>query len=117
MIPDIGISNGVMSVILNYAKAMPDDIIFDVVYFSESDKTRRKDIEALGGRVFKIDAPSPVDLFTKKMDSFFKNHMNEWQAVHIHCLHFAVFMAPAARRAGIKKNCNALPFDLVFSLS
>ncbi len=120
MIPDIGISNGVMSVILNYAKAMPDDIIFDVVYFSESDKTRRKDIEALGGRVFKIDAPSPVDLFTKKMDSFFKNHMNEWQAVHIHCPHFAVFMAPAARRAGIKKiamHCHSTLYSLSLNKS
>ena len=39
MIPDIGISNGIMSVILNYAKAMPDDIVFDVVYFQEKNET------------------------------------------------------------------------------
>ncbi len=105
MIPDIGISNGVMSVILNYAKAMPDDIKFDVVYFAHKDKTRQQDIEALGGRVYKIDAPSPKDLLTGKMNSFFDRHQNEWSALHIHCPHFAVFIAPYAKKAGIHKIC------------
>lgn len=103
MIPDIGISNGVMSVILNYAKAMPEDIVFDVVYFAEKDRTREKDIEGLGGKVYKIDPPSPLDLLTGKMNSFFNEHKNQWQALHIHCPHFAVFIAPYAKKAGIKK--------------
>lgn len=38
VIPDIGVANGVMSVILNYAKAMPPDITFDVAYFAENRK-------------------------------------------------------------------------------
>ena len=58
MIPDIGISNGVMSVILNYFKAMPKGVYFDVVYFQETQKDRKEDIENLGGRVFKISPPS-----------------------------------------------------------
>lgn len=103
MIPDIGISNGVMSVILNFAKAMPDDIKFDVVYFSQQDKTRQSDIEALGGRVYKIDPPAPVDLMNGKMNRFFEQHKNEWSALHIHCPHFAVFIAPYAKKAGISK--------------
>lgn len=103
MIPDIGISNGMMSVILNYAKAMPRDVIFDVVYFSEKEKTKKAKIEALGGRVYKIDSPSPKDLLNRKLDGFFAEHKNEWQALHIHCPHFAIFIAPNAKRAGIKK--------------
>ena len=39
MLPDIGISNGIMSVILNYFKAMPDDIKFDILYFAPDQKT------------------------------------------------------------------------------
>ncbi|MCR5207530.1 MAG: glycosyltransferase [Eubacterium sp.] len=104
-IPDIGVSNGVMSFILNYAAAMPDGIIFDVVYFHETEKTRRADIEALGGRVYKIERPSPVDLISKKPDALFNEHKGEWDALHIHAPHFAVFIAPAAKRAGIKKIC------------
>ncbi|MGN1328887.1 MAG: glycosyltransferase [Eubacterium sp.] len=115
MIPDIGVSNGVMSVILNYAKAMPDDIKFDVVYFSEKDKTRKSDIEALGGRVYKIDPPSPKDLITGKMNSFFSTHKNEWQVLHIHCPHFAIFIAPYAKKAEIKKiavHCHTTSYSL-----
>ncbi|MGN1420922.1 MAG: glycosyltransferase [Eubacterium sp.] len=104
-----------MSVILNYAKAMPDDIKFDVVYFSEKDKTRKSDIEALGGRVYKIDPPSPKNLITGKMNSFFSAHKNEWQALHIHCPHFAVFIAPYAKKAGIDKiavHCHTTSYSL-----
>ena len=115
MIPDIGVSNGVMSVILSYAKVMPDGIKFDVVYFSEQEKTRQADIEALGGSVYKIDPPSPKDLLTGKMNSFFSEHKNEWQALHIHCPHFALFIAPYAKKAGIKKiyvHCHTTTYSL-----
>lgn len=105
MIPDIGIANGVMSVILNYFKAMPDDIKFDVCYFAEKSETRKTDIEKLGGRVFKIPAPSPKGLLRRDMSRFFAQHKGEWQALHIHAPHFAVFIAPQAKAAGIKKIC------------
>ena len=62
MIPDIGIANGVMSVILNYFRAMPPEIKFDVCYFAEKEQNRQQDIEALGGRGFKINAPYPKGL-------------------------------------------------------
>lgn len=105
MIPDIGIANGVMSVILNYFRAMPPEIKFDVCYFAEKEQNRQQDIEALGGRVFKINAPSPKGLVRRDMSRFFSQHKGEWQALHIHAPHFAVFMAPQARAAGIKKIC------------
>lgn len=105
MIPDIGIANGVMSVILNYFKAMPDDIKFDVCYFAEKEETRQSDIEKLGGRVFKIPTPSPKSLLRRDMSAFFAQHKGEWQALHIHAPHFAVFIALQAKAAGIKKIC------------
>lgn len=105
MIPDIGIANGVMSVVLNYFKAMPDDIKFDVCYFAEKEETRQADIEKLGGRVFKIPTPSPKGLFRRDMSTFFAQHKGEWEALHIHAPHFAVFIAPQAKAAGIKKIC------------
>ncbi len=115
MIPDIGVSNGVMSVILNYAKAMPDDIKFDVIYFAEKDKTRQADIEALGGRVFKTEKPSLKALVISPFAEFFKKHKGEWQALHIHCPHFAVFIAPYAKKAEIKNitvHCHSTVYSL-----
>ena len=55
VIPDIGVANGVMSVILNYAKAMPPDITFDVAYFAEKPQTRQAESEALGGKVYRLE--------------------------------------------------------------
>lgn len=105
MIPDIEVANGVMSVVLNYFKMMPPDIKFDVVYFSEKEKTMKPQIEALGGRVYKINPPSAKGLLKHEMSRFFAQHKNEWEVLHIHAPHFAVFMAPQAKRAGIKKIC------------
>lgn len=115
MIPDIGISNGVMSVILNYAKAMPADVIFDIIYFADKEKSRKGDIEALGGNVYKVNPPSAKDLLSGKMDSFFKAHKGEWEALHIHCPHYAVFIAPYAKKNGLKKifvHCHTTEFSL-----
>lgn len=115
MIPDIGVSNGIMSVILNMAKAMPDDIKFDLVYFMDKPEDRREDIERLGGRVFKIDRPSLKSLGSKEMSGFFKAHKGEWSALHIHAPHFAPFIAPDAKKAGIKKicvHCHSTEFSL-----
>ena len=115
MIPDISVSNGILSVILNYAKAMPEDIVFDVVYFAEKPQTRQADIEALGGRVYKIDAPSPKSAVKRDMEKFFKQHSGEWSTLHIHAPHFAVFIAPFAKKAGIKKicrHCHSTTFSL-----
>ena len=105
MIPDIGIANGIMSAVLNFAKAMPEDIKFDIVYFFEKQPSRQEEIEALGGRVYKIDKPSPKDLLSSKLNSFFNEHKGEWSALHIHQPHFAGFIAPSAKKAGICKIC------------
>ena len=101
MIPDIGMANGIMSVILNFAKAMPETIQFDIVYFFEKEPTRQTDIEALGGRVYKIDKPPKTDALKALLTA----HKGEWQALHIHAPHFAGFIVPAARKAGIPKIC------------
>jgi glycosyltransferase involved in cell wall biosynthesis len=115
MVTDIGVSNGIMSVILNYAEAMPENIIFDVVYFAEKEQTRQAEIEALGGRVYKINPPSLKSVFKGEISSLFKEHGGEWQALHIHAPHFALFIAPAAKKAGIKHIC-AHCHSSVFSL-
>lgn len=116
MIPDIGIANGIMSAVLNFAKAMPDDIKFDIIYFQETEKTRAKEIETLGGKVYKLKKPSPNDLIGNfEIKRFFAQHKNEWKVLHIHAPHFAVFIAPEAKKSGIKKiccHCHSTEFSL-----
>lgn len=115
VIPDIGVANGVMSVILNYAKAMPSDIVFDVAFFVDKPNTRKAEIEALGGEVFRLPAPQAKGLLVNQMRSFFAAHPGHWQAIHIHCPHYAIFIAPAAKKAGLKRiavHCHTTTFSL-----
>ncbi len=111
MIPDIGMANGIMSVILNFARSMPEEIQFDIVYFFDKEPTRRADIEALGGHVYKIDKPPKNDA----LKALLSEHKDEWSALHIHAPHFAGFIVPAAKKAGIKKvcvHCHSTEFSL-----
>lgn len=101
-IPDIGISNGIMSVILNYYNNMPEDIDFDIIYFKDTERTRKSDIEKLGGRVYKIERPSLRAFFTRDIDKFFKNHKDEYSFLHIHHPAMTVFLAPTAKKYGVK---------------
>lgn len=103
-VPDIGLSNGIISVILNYAKAMPFDIKFDVVYLMDNPSDRRKEIEALGGNVYKL-GNGPIDVLKLKFFGFFSHHKGEWDVLHIHIPYFSAFAVPAAKIAGIKKIC------------
>ncbi len=114
-VPDIGIANGVMSVVLNYFKAMPEDIKFDFMYFKEREQNRRADVEELGGRVFHMNTPGLKSFFSSELDVFFKEHKSEYAAVHIHTPYMACLIAPKARRYGVKKvavHCHSTLFSL-----
>ena len=114
-VPDIGSANGVLSAVLNFARSMPEDIKFDIVYFHETEENKKDEIEALGSRVFKISAPSPKTVLNGEIKKLFNEHKGEWSALHIHAPHFAVFIAQYAKRAGIKKicvHCHSTEFSL-----
>ena len=103
VIPDMSISNGAMSMIMNYHRAMSADVQFDYLYFLDTQADRKAEIESLGGHVYKMDFPKPKDILpTKKMRAFFLAHKGTWQAMHIHGPHFAIFVAPAAKMAGLR---------------
>lgn len=115
VVTDIRTANGIMSVVLNYFKQMPEDIKFDVVYFKDFDNNRKEDIEKLGGNVYKLSKPGAKSFFKCDWDDFFKKHTGEYEAVHIHAPHLACMLAPKARRYGIKKiavHCHSTWYSL-----
>lgn len=114
-VPDIGVANGVMSVVLNYFRAMPEDIKFDVMYFKECECDRRADIEGLGGRVFKMNTPGVKSFVSSELDGFFEEHKDEYASVHIHAPYMTCLIAPKAKKHGIKKiasHCHSTLFSL-----
>ncbi len=111
----IGRSNGVMSVILNYAAHMPEDIKFDVLYFTTTDGDRLTEIEDLGGRATKIAPPGVHSFFHDEVDDYLDAHRGEYAAIHIHLPYLASVFAPKAKRAGIPKvivHCHSTVFSL-----
>lgn len=104
-----------MSVVLNYFKNMPEDIKFDAVYFKEFPESRKSDIEALGGRVYKLSRPTLKSFFGSDWDRFFKEHKGEYEAVHIHAPHLACLIVPTAKKYGIRKiavHCHSTWYSL-----
>lgn len=111
----IGRCNGVMSVILNYARYMPEDIRFDVLYFVETDDDRKAELEALGGRAVKIAPPGPHSFRRDDVDAYLDAHRGEYAAIHIHLPYLASVLAPKARGAGIGRvivHCHSSRFSL-----
>lgn len=99
----IGRSNGVMSVILNYASHVSKDIKFDVLYFVSTDDDRIAELKDLGGQATEIDPPGLHSLFRDDVDGYLEAHRGEYAAIHIHLPYLAGVIAPKARRAGIGK--------------
>ena len=115
VVTDIQIANGIMSVVLNYFRQMPEDIKFDVVYFKDFAQNRKKDIEDLGGTVYKLSRPGVKSFFKCDWDDFFARHKGEYDAIHIHAPHLACMIVPKARRYGIRRiavHCHSTWYSL-----
>ena len=111
----IGRSNGVMSVILNYARYMPPDIRFDVMYFVQTADDREKELEALGDRTVKIAPPGLHSFRQDDVDEYLSAHRGEYAAIHLHLPYLASVFAPKARKYGVSKvivHCHSSRFSL-----
>ena len=112
-VPDIGVANGVMSVVLNYFRAMPEDIKFDIMYFKECERDRRAEIEALGGRVFRINTPG-IKALSRPSLTAFEEHKNEYAACTYPCAVYDLSHRSESEKHGIKKwrHCHSTLFSL-----
>ncbi len=111
----IGRSNGVMSVILNYARYMPPDIRFDVMHFVETEDDRAEELKALGGRAIKITPPGLHSFRRDDVDEYLSAHRGEYAAIHLHLPYLASILAPKAHRAGVPRvivHCHSSRFSL-----
>ena len=115
IIPDIGISNGVMSVILNYMSHMPPDIQFDVAYFVDTVSDRHTELNKLGAQVFRIPAPN-AKAFLKSADKLFAPaDISNYDILHLHLPYLASVYATKAKMKGIKKvfvHCHSTWYSL-----
>ncbi len=97
---DGGLSNFIMNYYRNIDRT---EIQFDFIYFKECESDFKEEIEALGGRYYKLPKPSLRGEFSRLCNAFFKEHEGEYTAMHCHALFAPAFMARIAEKYGVKK--------------
>lgn len=110
--------NGVMSVVMNYLRNMPDDIRFDLLYFTELEDNYKEELEALGARYHRIAPPGLHSFRRDDVDEYLTAHRGEYAAIHLHLPYLASAFAPKARKYGIPKvfvHCHSSRFSLEHS--
>ena len=96
-------SGGLSNFIMNYYREIDRNLIqFDFVYFVDVKDSFIEEIESLGGRVFKFTTPSIKNSsYKSEANSFFKEHKDEYAAIHCHALFSAAIYGPIAKKNGI----------------
>jgi len=90
---------GLCNMIMNYYRFIDrTQIQFDFLYFMDSEETFQSEIEALGGRCFRMSEPSVSLSFLKEREAFFKQHEGEWKAIHCHALFASAVFTRVAKR-------------------
>ena len=107
--------NGVMSIVMNYLRHMPEDIRFDILYFTELEDNYREELESLGGAAFHISPPGLHSFLRDDVDAFLSAHQGVYAAIHLHLPYLASVFAHKARKYGISKvyvHCHSTWFSL-----
>ena len=115
IVGDIGISNGVMSVILNYLKNMPESIHFDIAYFVETKRNWEDELLKYNVHSYKIQAPGIKSLIFSSSKLFDPVNIGNYQIVHIHLPYLASIYSQKAKKMGVKAvfvHCHSTWFSL-----
>ena len=107
--------NGVMSVVMNYLRNMPEDIRFDLLYFTELEDNYKEELDTLGARYHRIAPPGLHSFRRDDVDEYLSAHRGEYAAIHLHLPYLASVFAPKARKYGIPKvivHCHSTWFSL-----
>ncbi len=102
VVSSLGVGSGIMSCLMNYHRHINrQDINFDYLSFRETDNTYEKEIEALGGRIYRCKKPALSQDFFQELDAFFTAHQGEYEIVHCHPIYCTAFFASLAKRHGV----------------
>lgn len=102
-VPDLGKSNGIPHVLMQYFNHMHKKVIFDFVYFNESNNSYKSQIEQLGGRVFKLPSPIYPIKFIKQWRKFCKNNYGQFDILENNLPFLGVYFRGVKDILGVKK--------------
>lgn len=103
VVSSLSTGSGVMGFIMNYFRNINSEKIqFDFLYFKEIEGTYKEEIEFLGGHTFCLVKPGFRLATCMQYNHFFSRHANEYVALHNHEVYLTFFLAPIAKKNGIK---------------
>lgn len=94
--------SGVMNVLMNYNKnVINEGVVFDYLYFNESENSFKDEIISLGGKVIKFDKPTLGSKYKKYLNNIFLKLDYKYTTLHIHEVYLAFMFSPIAKNNNI----------------
>lgn len=107
VLSSLNIGSGIANFVMNYYRKMPrDSVQFDFLIFGEMPRQFNEEIIKMGGRIYVIPAPTLLSIvsYNNKMKRFFREHVGEWDIVHISEILIQRFVRRNAKKFGrVKK--------------
>ncbi|MDD3922222.1 MAG: glycosyltransferase [Endomicrobiaceae bacterium] len=103
ILPTLNKGSGIANVIYNWHKNIDrTKVQFDYLYFLDTPVNFEKEINELGGNIYKLPNPSILKplIFIKAVIIFFKNH--RYKTIHSHITHLNFFYFPIAKFYKVK---------------
>lgn len=82
VVSSLNVGSGIMNVIMNYYRVLKNTIIFDFLYFSEFELSFKNEIEAYGGKTYRIEKPTLNKYFIS--DGSVASILENYKVIHIH---------------------------------
>lgn len=103
VVSSLNINAGMMSVLMNcYRNIDRNRIQFDFLALYDCAETHEAEIRSLGGRTFLLKNTALLPFNQKGVRIFFREHRNEYAAVHCHPIWGAELVAREAKKAGVR---------------
>lgn len=96
--------SGVANVVMNYYRLLKDKLTFDFLLFSEMPSSFTEEAKSYGSNVWFIPkfGLGTYGKYKKQIDTLFKEHQGEWDAVHIEEILSQRIILPIAHKYGMK---------------
>lgn len=102
MVSTLTKSSGVMGFIMNYYRNTDHDKIqFDFLYFEDRKITYQKEIEEMGGKIYKVGKPKISIKYVNKINNFFNIYGSQYKALHCHPIYSSVIFGYFAKKNNI----------------
>ncbi|WP_338434103.1 glycosyltransferase [Ligilactobacillus saerimneri] len=102
VVSDIIPDSGVQKVLMEYFRHFYQEVTYDFIYWGEQDPAMIKEIEELGGNVYKIVSPLKISEFRREWNEFCQNHNGEYDIFENSLVFLGFFFKDVKKTLGVR---------------